>query len=994
MRILVMALFFLSGASGLVLETVWFRQLALIFGSTSQAAGTVTAAFLGGLGLGAWLAAIWVDRLRRRVMVYGLLELIVGAYALISPMVIAALNAAQAHWLADAALSPGAYAALRFGVIFLALLPATTAMGATLPLLTRALTQREMQVGQRIGALYGINTLGAFAGVLLAGFGLVPFFGQALATALAGGLSLFVGSLAAAAGLLLINPDAPAPRDLKADNRAKPLRPYTLLALFVFISGLSAMLIQVGFQRVLAVVLGSSVYSFTLTVGIFLAGIGIGSLLYAAILVRKVEPFKLLAITQLMLAGGVLAAVIVSDKLPALLLHYAHSGLVGVPMVFFVHAGLVALVLFVPALAMGISLPTAMRMISAGVGRLGRDVGWAYGLNTLGSIVGSFMAAFVLIPALGLQATIMYAAGLAVMFAALFAASQGGLLNKRRALILVPIAMLISTLLPFWPSWDVGRLTAGMFRLGIAARVAPEEGVPRGSMLYYRDGPVATVSVEQLGEIVTMRVNGKVEASNRFDMPTQALVGLLPILFHGEDAGQNAALIGYGSGVTAGAMLAAPIESLTAVELEPKVVEASEFFNTVNFKPQSDPRLKLVIGDARTVLGYGKTQYDVIVSEPSNPWVAGAGSLFTVDFYKLMREKLKSGGVYAQWIQLYELAPEHLRALVRSFSEAFPNVLIFTSSSRGMDLVLLGREQPWELPLRKLVERANNGQVEEVLQSVGVGGGLDILSLVAVTPSEAMAFTGPGLLNSDDNGLIEFSAPKDMLFYQDFRQDALDFHFRDNRGDLLPLLTDLGDSKAERAESLGNLALHLLAHGRTETAFKVAEQAQAEVASYRLAREVQDVAELIYLEREFWPPVPNAWLLEEKDERFAQLAVTMVFPEAEEGLRMATELARESADKRLLLIKGVQALKALKFELAYATLKPLAENEALRADQPMVDFYLGRAADRLMKFSEAVRYLARFNDWRVKNGLPIRYQPDTVQEETIELAPDGEPAQE
>lgn len=984
MKRFVILLFFLSGASSLVLETIWFRQLAAIFGASSLATGTVTAAFLGGLGLGGWAATFWVDRLSKRYLAYGLLEIFIGTYALLSPYILSQLGVFQASLLGGDILEPEAFAVLRFAVVFLALLPPTLAMGATLPLLSRAVADREEAIGTSIGSLYGFNTLGAFLGVLMGGFFLLPYLGQNLGTIAGASISLVVGLIALFCGLIIVEKPAKIrPSAKKGFPERRPMRPYALLGVFLILSGLAAMLVQMAYTRVLAVVLGSSVYSFTLTVAVFLAGIGLGSLLYSSLLARRIEPFRILAISQGVLGFFLIVGIQVADRLPAMLLAFAGKTEIQSSDVFLFHAGLISMILLVPTVAMGVSFPAAVSLFAPGVQKLGRDVGRAYFLNAMGSIAGSFLAVIVLIPSLGLQSTVGYAAGLAVVWSALFLSIRQGFLIKKYAIMGLPVALFISSAFLVMPAWDVGKLTSGMYRFGLARKIEPGKTAPRSAILYYRDGPVASVSVERRQNIMTMRINGKVEASNRFDMPTQVMVGLLPILFHSRGEGLNTALMGYGSGVTAGSMLSSPIASLTAVELEPRVIEASHFFNEVNFRPDLEERMKLVVGDARTVLGYGKGHYDVIVSEPSNPWVVGAASLFTVDFYRMMKGKLNEGGIYSQWVQLYELSPEHLKIIVRSFRTVFPHVQIFSASERGADLILLGSEKPWKVRMEELLKRVKVSRIGDTLLAAGLGGAFDVISLLSVTNREAEAFAGQGALNTDDNGLIEFSAPKDMIFYDRYTKSTLDFHFSGDHGHLIPVLDDLGPSAERRAENLSGLSLHLLGHGRTEAAYETAAASLKETVN-DLGVEVMEVAEMIYLKPERWPPISNGWLITEKsDERYTRLAMAMADPSPDDGLKLAGELAGKDDDPRLKLIQGFFTLKAHAFKDAFELLRPLADDDAFRLENQEVDFFTGIAADRSMKFQKALSYLARFNLWRKKQELPIEYQP--AEGETLEI---------
>ncbi len=995
MRFAAFFFFFLSGITGLVLETVWFRELALIFGSGTWAAGTVTAAFLGGLGLGGLTISFFADRLKRHLLVYGLLESFVGVYSLLTPAILRALDAFQYDLTGGEAVGATAYAIVRFFLVFLALLPATLAMGATLPLLVRAVTRTERGAGTGLGLLYGLNTFGAFSGVLFAGFALLPALGQSLTLRLAAVSILFVGILAASAGLF--HRSGALSFDSAGASRPAAARPVVLLTFFVFFSGFAAMLVQVGFVRLFAIVLGSSVYSFSLTVAVFLFGIAAGSLIYAAFSRTRIDAYRMLSVAQGVLAFFLAAGIFLADRLPLLLLAFLRGGEVNEGS-FYLFQGLMGLlVLGVPTLAMGFSFPCAIRILAGPARHLGQDVGRAYFVNTLGAILGSFTAAFLLIPHLGLQTTLAYAAGLSIVWAALFSTVREGALYPKRLRYAAPLAFLAVTLFHQLPHWNVALLTSGFYRVGLTQRLAPGEDPPLSAILYYRDGPLASVSVERREGIKTMRINGKVEASNRFDMPTQALVGLLPLLLHESDRNHEAALVGFGSGVTAGAMLSTPLAHLTAIELEPRVLEAAQLFNDVNFHPFRDPRLNLVEGDARTVLSYADKRYDVIVSEPSNPWVSGASGLFTTDFYRLMHDRLTDNGVFSQWIQLYELSPENLRTLVRSFKWIFPNSLVFSTSERGVDLLLVGKKTSWKLDLPRILERARLPRVQEVLKASGVMGGYDLLSLLAVTSDELETFVGPGPLNTDDNGLIEFAAPRDILKYREYALAAVNFHFDEGHGDLLPFLDNLGENDEERSDHLSRLALHLLARGRTTIAYKIAEKALG-LAPNALASEVEDVCKWIYLEMAKWPPVRSAWMLAEgKGEDYAALAILIGQGEVEAAYKQATALAASDPDPRLAYVRGALALINLQFDVAEPILTPLAADEAFRATTPEVDFYAGRALDRRMKFAEAVRHLARFNLWRRQNDHPHNFdlEPDQIRppediEIVLEVAEDEE----
>jgi len=765
--------FFLSGATGLVYQVVWLRMLGLVFGHGVHAITAVLAAFMAGLALGSFVFARRAARIHDLVRAYGLMEVGIGLYCAAIPLLfwLASLAYLRLHRALD--LSFGAFTAVQFGLILAALLVPTTLMGGTLPVLSQALARDDAGLGRTISFLYGLNTLGAVAGTVAAGYVVLPALGNRLTVAVAATANVAVGALAIAYARSsrargLDSPAAAPPGEALLEHEAAavsaPATPGQLLGArltvaALAVSGAVSMVYEVAWTRALALVLGSSTYAFTSMLAAFLVGIAAGSVLYGWLRgARRASPASF---GVLQLATGLGAALVFAmfERLPELFLlglrwSHAPSAVQALQLAISVSALLVFTVFI------GATFPCAVAVASRSAHRAGRDVGHVYAMNTVGAIAGSMVAGFVLVPRLGMQAAI--ALGIAANFAlaaVLFLVPPGPL--RRRALAAAG-ALAAAAATTALPSWDPRVVTAAPAVYGrrllqtagghsLAAVLRPQETV-----LFYRDGPSATVSVVRAGKTTSLKVNGKTDASDAADMPTQVLVGHVPLL--ARPGAESALVIGLGSGVTAGAIARHPVKRLDVAELEPAVVEANRFFADLNGHALSDRRVRLVVGDGRNVLLTSRARYDVIVSEPSNPWISGLASLFTVEFFGLARERLRPGGVMAQWVQLYGLPTDDLRMIVRSFLTAFPATSVWYGSPG--DIILLGRTDAAPMDLEQLRRQVESQpSVAADLARIGVAHWAELLAYFAMGPAEAARYAQGGGLNTDDLLPLEFSAP-------------------------------------------------------------------------------------------------------------------------------------------------------------------------------------------------------------------------------------------
>jgi spermidine synthase len=797
--------FALSGMGSLVLEVAWTRMLRLVFGSTTLAASTVLVAYMAGLGVGAWLGGRVARRLRNGVRAYGVLELAIAAWALVVPLALELFPALARELLYT--LPFWQAAAVRFALSLALLAPATLCMGATLPILVEAAADDPERAGPAIARLYGWNTLGAVAGVFAATFGLFPAIGLR-ATNLAGaGLDVAAGVVA----LVWLGRRAPARAPSAAAPRALAGSRLALAAYAVV--GASALVCEVAWTRLLAMVLGSSIYAFAAMLGSFLLGIGLGSLLARPLLARVTRPERVYALSIAAFGLLSLGSFAVIPTLPGLFTAAVRGmGTSGLALTS-LQVGLSLAAMLPPTLILGALFPLLARALAAH--GAGAAVGAVYFANTVGSATGAFAAGFWLIPTLGLQRTLALAAALPLASAAVLLARAPGRLWPRAATA-IALASLAALLLARPPAFAMQDLLTGAFN---PHQVSDErlpgtlfDGVQDEEVVFARDGLEASVAVTRMRGLHTLYLNGKPDASSGLDMPTQVLLGHLGLLF-GPPA-RRALVIGWASGVTIGSAARHPLERIDAVELEPATLAASRFFSDHNGRPESDPRVRLVVDDGRTRLAYGLERYDLIVSEPSNPWFTGVANLFTQEFFAAARRSLAPRGRLLQWIQLYSIDPATLSSILAAMRAEFPYLYAFVVSREMADLMVLAAQEPLT-PADLPDYAALPALVRSDLERVGIFSRGDLWSLLRVLPPEldALAAQAPQT-NRDDNLFVELRSPR-LLYAVD---PSAVFAMLEQAGRGVAALFD-GAPGASDPELLGELAL---AYARGRGAFGLA----------------------------------------------------------------------------------------------------------------------------------------------------------------------------
>jgi spermidine synthase len=762
--------FFGSGAAGLLYETVWSKQLSYLLGSSLHAVATVVAAFLAGLALGARLLGVPLARRGRPVRVYAALEIGVAVFGLLSLPLLRSLDPLVGHLYRSLGGEGPGFALVRFLLLFALLLPPAALMGATLPVLVGRFERSA--VGPALARLYAVNTFGAVAGSILGGFCLMPWLGLLGTTVVAAIVNLAVAALAftisraergeadaATEAAVIVAPGAPT--ELLAPGQR-------LIFTFLFgLSGFAALAFQISWVRLFSLLFGSSVYSFSAVLGIYLLGIAFGSAAIARFMdrVTGLAWFGWLAL-GLAFTGAVQMQAF--SHLPDWVYGLAESAGASWPALFAGEVGLVLVLLLVPCALLGMAFPVAARLLQTNDG--GHAAGFAYAVNTAGTIAGSLVAGFFLVPSWGVQGTQLAALLLSFAVGISCVALSWQRRQPRTQELGAALLALFATagLATLAPSWDPSLMSAGSYRpiqatrIGQAAAILGGDGstvwnaTRREEVLYYREGINGSVLVgtDKSGER-WLRVGGKIDASTG-DMETQVLVGLLPTALAKPNG--RTLIVGLGSGFTAAAVLAAGAGPTEIVEIEPGVVEASRFFHQPGAHPLDDPRVQLVQGDARTHLAHGAGQYDLIVSEPTNPWIAGVNNLFTVDFYRRVRQRLQPDGVFCQWMQLYELSPETFSSMVAAFIEVFPQGQLF-AVWRSVDVVLIAVPADRRFGL----DRLNNPAARALLSKARLTSPEGLAAYWAGPLSALKPITQDATSNRDDRPFVEYRAPRDLV---------------------------------------------------------------------------------------------------------------------------------------------------------------------------------------------------------------------------------------
>ena len=853
LRGFILLCFFFAGMASLMDQVLWMRQLGLIFGTTLQSVSTVLAVFMAGLALGSYLFGKMADKTKNPLRLYALLQMGIGAYVMLTPLIFMGLNSAQVSIYASLPVGSAGVTIIRVLLSFLVLIVPATLMGGTLPVIAKYFVRRRDELGGGVGNLYFINTLGAVLGAFLAGFFLIPYIGVLASTFLAASIDLAVGVICYLLYKYKLRPvdeslvkdevevaeeiaEAPTQqlskkqlkrmeREQRKLERLKPTKysrtmRWVVFAGFAF-GGLASLSLEVSWTRVISMVLGSSVYAFSLMLVAFLLGIALGS----AIASKFVDRSRHLWVYFFIVMGLIGIAVVVLNpllgELPLLFVRVFPNVQANFWLLQFVQFLLLLLIMLIPTLLMGAAFPIAAKIYTDDMEHMGGSVGRLYAGNTFGSMVGPLLTGFVIIPLIGMQwsvslVSIIYMTIAGAVFIVgfkdrlrwpdmspvwRFVAANAGPKRIFKGIVMSPLGvlwvlihpirsaagtgrglarvsvglagvvvfavLLVNILIPVLGSWDRNILNSGVFLYSgnyyEGTGTIGDRMKANSQLVFYDEGLMATVAVyDEIDGDRSLTVDGKTDATSFKDLDTELMLGHLPMLLH--DKPEEVLLIGLGSGITLGAVETYPsLESVDAVEIEGAVIEAaSTYFGEANNDALSNKKLNMIQADARNyVLAQTKAdrKYDVITAEPSNPWMAGNSILFTKQQYELYKKVLSDDGIICQWIHYYSMSPNDLKTVVNTFRGVFPNTTLWRTES---DILLIGTEGEQSIDFAALDERLQHEDISNDLKRVNVDDIYDVLGMFVMGPDALADFCEGAPIHTDDHPILQFSAPKSL----------------------------------------------------------------------------------------------------------------------------------------------------------------------------------------------------------------------------------------
>jgi spermidine synthase len=756
---LLLLLFVGSGCAALIYEIVWFQLLQFVIGSSAVSLGVLLGTFMGGMCLGSLLLPRLIGPARHPLRVYAVLELLIGV---IGVGVILALPFLDGLYSAIA-VQGGLGILFRALIAALCLLPPTILMGATLPAVARWVEASPRGVSW-LGFFYGGNIAGAVVGCLLAGFYLLRVFDMAIATYVAATINLAVAL--AAFGFAAMMPYRAAQASTPGPDEALPRASHAwTIYLAIALSGLAALGAEVIWTRLLSLMFGGTVYTFSIILAVFLLGLGIGSSAGAS-LSRRFNPRLALGVCQSLLTAAI--AWTAYQTLISLPYWPIDPSLSSSPWHNF-QLDLLRSVwaILPPSLLWGASFPLALAAAASPGQDPGRLVGGVYAANTVGAIVGAVGYSTLAVPLLGTQQAqkvLIAIAGGAALLAFLPLVGRRDAASPVRSpdVALAHGAALAALAAVFgWFAWNIPETSGELIAHG---RYLPSRA-GQDKIIYQGEGMNSSVAVSlHNGTVRSFHVSGKVEASSLpQDMRLQRILGHIPALVHPKP--KSVLVVGCGAGVTAGSFLVHPdVERVVICEIEPLIPQVvAQHFAVENYNVVNDKRVEIVYDDARHFIRTTDEKFDVITSDPIHPWVKGAASLYTKEYFELCRERLNEGGVITQWVPLYESTTEVVKSELATFFEVFPDGTIWSNDQQGegYDTLLLGQIGPLSIDVDRLLKRLagrDHRPVAESLVEVGFESPLDLLATFAGTAADLAPWLADAEINRDRNLRLQYLA--------------------------------------------------------------------------------------------------------------------------------------------------------------------------------------------------------------------------------------------
>lgn len=795
-RIVILALFLGSGMTGLIYQVVWTKLLTLVFGVTMLAVSTVLTSFFGGLALGSYLGGKWVDKYGDGFKWYGIAEMIIGLYALVFPLILMLNNGVYVFLAQKTGAGFYGLSLFKFALAALILIAPTTLMGATLPMLSKALAS-ENRFARDVGGLYTVNTIGAVAGALISAFYLIPSFGMRMILFSVGGFNIVLGAVAfflsrQEKSRQGSSAEASAPSTLPGDGEIP--RGFALLILIGFaVSGFTGLAYEVIWTRILGFILTGTIYAFSVVLAVFLIGIAAGSLVFSAFLDRIKSigaVVAILAAVEVLIGLSSIGLITLYDKLPSFQFYWRIDTTPDWNESVYLYFLTSFITLIIPTFLFGATFPLVCKIYGKRAGRVGTKIGNIYSLNTVGGILGSFFSGFVMIPFLGMQKTIILM----------------GAVNAAAGILF----MLFS---PYCKSALRYAFAAGCIAVTIGLILTLPENMPYSlhksfltegeEIIFYKEGTAATVMVaERPGKSLTasnkrLWVNGnKATAAYYEGLQINRFQGVLPMVLHPDP--KDILVICFGSGTTFGTLSQFPVNKVDNVEIASTVIEAAPKFKKENMDVLNNPVSRINIDDGRSFLAATSKKFDVITEEPMHPSLAGVVNMYTKEYYELAKAHLNEDGLMSQWIPLYDLSVEDVRLMVKTFQSVFPHTTIWLANA---DIFMIGSPSKMNVNYDRLVDKLSMPNVHSLLKDIDLEDPHEFLSTFLMNEEMVGVYAAGQQVMTDDMPVVEFTGPR-SLNYNTISPNLIEFlKYREPVSQYL-LITGPGHDRAEIEKKL------------------------------------------------------------------------------------------------------------------------------------------------------------------------------------------------
>lgn len=759
--------FFLSGITGLLFGMVWIRLFSSIFGSTTSATGVVFSAFLIGLALGSYLFGHLIDRLRWIVLIFAILEMAIGFIAAALPFILDIVEVRYRPLFLQHLESHLTILGIQFIISFIVLFLPAILMGGMLPVLGRYLVKQGQSATRDIGRIFALQTLGASIGCILTGFVLFIQLGVRLTLFSAAGLNIVAAILVI---LILRQRLIISKQEYKQDQQRwvkvipVPQHIISYVLLLFFCSGFTALAYEVILKRMLSLLMGSSLYSFSLMMTIFLLGLACGSALIARTSSRSLRAIFWFGIIEIIIGSLSIIGFFLCPQLPGVFLKLFVSMGSGYDWISILYVQIIFtfFVIFPITLLFGMTFPLVIGYMSTQYENIGRIIGKSYSIMVFGAISGTLITGYVLLPYFGTMRSLICIAVLNVGLGILAIVHKSSTPLKTLTLV-VFLSLSLGSAYLLTPSTEL--LAIGVFDVSQFAsssgEIKTESILEKQKQLFFLEGPTASVAVFQDDDDdagLSLKVNGRsINGGGLQVSKNLKLLGHLPMMFHANP--QHVLVVGLGMGVTAGITSFYSPEQILIVEPIPEIVQCAQYFTDHNNNVLNKPFVKVLNNDGDNYVALTDQIYDVITSDPMHPLVTGSGKLYSVEYYHHCLTKLSDNGIFCQWLPLHRLSQRDIQILLASFIDVFPDGNLWLS---GFDAFLIGSNKPLNVPMARIRKYFNDPRIHNDLEDIFRGNPLNVISCGLLDSSDIKKLIQNAPLNTEDFPIIEYTIPKSM----------------------------------------------------------------------------------------------------------------------------------------------------------------------------------------------------------------------------------------